>query len=65
MLQNIYILAGEPPKDSGDTERDLRAVTQYLQKLAKGLEYSFEQLDARLEKEESGHGKASGDAVRR
>lgn len=65
MIQNIYILAGEPPKYSGDLQRDLAAVMQYLQRLTKGMEYSIEQLDERLEQEEKKNGKVTGNAERR
>ena len=47
MLQNINILAGLPP---GRTEEDIRALTEFNERLMKALEYSLEMLDDTTDK---------------
>lgn len=50
MLQNINILAGLPPVRTGDTERDILALTEFNERLMKALEYSLELLDDTMDK---------------
>lgn len=50
MLQNINILAGVPPVRTGRTEEDIRALTEFNERLMKALEYSLEMLDEAQEK---------------
>lgn len=50
MLQNINILAGLPPVRTGRTEEDIRALTEFNERLMKALEYSLELLDDTMEK---------------
>ena len=38
MLQNINILAGLPPVRTGRTEEDIRALTEFNERLMKALE---------------------------
>lgn len=50
MLQNINILAGVPPVRTGRTEEDIRALTEFNERLMKALEYSLELLDDTTDK---------------
>ena len=50
MLQNINILAGVTPVRTGDTDRDILALTEFNERLMKALEYSLELLDEAQEK---------------
>lgn len=50
MLQNINILAGLPPVRTGDTDRDILALTEFNERLMKALEYSLELLDDTMDK---------------
>ena len=50
MLQNINILAGLPPVRTGRTEEDIRALTEFNERLMKALEYSLERLDDTMDK---------------
>ena len=50
MLQNINILAGVTPVRTGDTDRDILALTEFNERLMKALEYSLEMLDEAQEK---------------
>ena len=49
MLENINILAGGKPVRTGDLRRDFDALDDFVNRLLRGLEHSFEQLDRRLE----------------
>ena len=49
MLTNINILAGAKPVPTGDLRRDFEALDAWTERLLRGLEHSFEQLDRRLE----------------
>ena len=48
MVQNIYILAGQPPRMTGEAKKDQAAVERYLSRLARALEYSFEPVEQQL-----------------
>lgn len=50
MLQNINILAGLPPVRTGRTEEDIRALTEFNERLMRALEYSLEMLDDTTDK---------------
>ena len=50
MLQSIKILAGLPPVRAGWTEEDIRALTEFNERLMKALEYSLELLDDTMDK---------------
>lgn len=50
MLQNINILVGVPPVRTGRTEEDIRALTEFNERLMKALEYSLELLDDTMDK---------------
>lgn len=50
MLQNINILVGVPPARTGRTEEDIRALTEFNERLMKALEYSLELLDDTMDK---------------
>ena len=50
MLQNINILAGITPVRTGDTGRDILALTEFNERLMKALEYSLELLDDTMDK---------------
>ena len=52
MLQNIRILAGELPKETGDLKQDHREMRLFLERLLQGLERNFDQVDAALQKQE-------------
>ena len=57
MLENINILAGAKPVRTGDLRRDFEALDAWTERLLRGLEHSFEQLDRRLEELERSKGK--------
>lgn len=50
MLQNINILVGVQPVRTGRTEEDIRALTEFNERLMRALEYSLEMLDEAQEK---------------
>ena len=50
MLKNINILAGVTPVRTGDTDKDILALTEFNERLMKALEYSLELLDDTTEK---------------
>lgn len=50
MLQNINILTGVTPVRTGDTDRDILALTEFNERLMKALEYSLEMLDDTTDK---------------
>ena len=50
MLQNINILVGVQPVRTGRTEEDIRALTEFNERLMRALEYSLELLDEAQEK---------------
>ena len=50
MLQNINILVGVTPVRTGDTDRDILALTEFNERLIRALEYSLEMLDEAQEK---------------
>ena len=50
MLQNINILAGVTPVRTGDTDKDILALTEFNERLMKALEYSLEMLDDTTDK---------------
>ena len=50
MLQNINILVGVTPVRTGDTDRDILALTEFNERLMKALEYSLELLDDTMDK---------------
>lgn len=48
-MTNIMILTGgEPPKRTGNDKKDLEAVMQYLERLMRALEITFEQIGGKL-----------------
>ena len=50
MLQNINILVVVTPVRTGDTDRDILALTEFNERLMKALEYSLELLDDTMDK---------------
>ena len=61
MLQNIRILVGEIPRSTGNLTADYEALKGFLERLMKGLEHSFTNLDIRLEAVEKETGAVKSD----
>lgn len=51
MLQNINILTGPLPAETGNLQDDYRALRRYLERLVRGIELNFDRIDAEIDKE--------------
>ena len=50
MLQNINILAGKMPPETGDAKADYKALRAYVTRLVRGLELCLETMDDQMDK---------------
>ncbi len=50
MLQNINILAGKLPPETGNPKEDYKALRAYVTRLVRGLELCLETMDDQMDK---------------